>query len=69
MREGSTKWTPGLGMYGAGERGEHQVEHRIGGGRADEREGNTKWPTELEVEGLMRERGTPNGPQNWRRKG
>ncbi len=31
--------------------------HRIGGGRADEREGGTKWSTEFEVEGLMRERG------------
>ncbi len=47
------------------ERERHQVVHRIGCGGAIQREGGTKWSSELGLEGLFRERETPSGPQNW----
>ncbi len=42
-----------------------QVVPRIGGGGHHQREGVTKWSPELGVESIIRERGSPSGPQNW----
>ncbi len=43
----------------------NQMESKLGLDGANQREGDTKWSTELRVEGLIRERETPGGPQNW----
>ncbi len=66
QREKETPSGPQIwGWKGYSERGRHQVVLRIRGGGAIQREGDTKWSSELVLEGLFRERETPSGPQNW----